>query len=288
MNLMRAGPGHHPPLLSKHCDARVKIKDEQFKSNPAVHPFQKPLYLLCSTTLLLGPISALAQDMPQPPAAVAVHATPEGAQGESATATVAVAANTTAVAATPPRNRTDAATTVALAALLPHLANNDTIPLMDRSALFAGDMNRALTGYDVSQSTLAAAEKAVTDKKTQVVLRRAMNLLGTPYRWGGARPGGFDCSGLVNYVFRTALGIQLPRVSRDMARHSGGELIKDRKEVRTGDLVFFGKAGRITHVGIVLDKGLFLHAPRTGKDVRMDSFSSGYWSHKFIQARRVL
>lgn len=177
---MRAGPGHHPPLLSKHCDARVKIKDEQFKSNPAVHPFQKPLYLLCSTTLLLGPISALAQDMPQLPAAVALHATPEGAQGESATATVAVAANTTAVAATPPRNRTDAATTVALAALLPHLANNDTIPLMDRSALFAGDMNRALTGYDVSQSTLAAAEKAVTDKKTQVVLRRAMNLLGTP------------------------------------------------------------------------------------------------------------
>ncbi|MGY4696782.1 C40 family peptidase [Xylella fastidiosa subsp. sandyi] len=277
---MRAGPGHHPPLLSKHCDARVKIKDEQFKSNPAVHPFQKPLYLLCSTTLLLGPISALAQDMTQLPATVALHATPEGAQGESATAT--------AVAATPPRNRTDAATTVALAALLPHLANNDTIPLMDRSALFTGDMNRALTGYDVSQSTLAAAEKAVTDKKTQVVLRRAMNLLGTPYRWGGARPGGFDCSGLVNYVFRTALGIQLPRVSRDMARHSGGELIKDRKEVRTGDLVFFGKAGRITHVGIVLDKGLFLHAPRTGKDVRMDSFSSGYWSHKFIQARRVL
>lgn len=51
---------------------------------------------------------------------------------------------------------------------------------MDRSALFTGDMNRALTGYDVSQSTLAAAEKAVTDKKTQVVLRRAMNLLGTP------------------------------------------------------------------------------------------------------------
>lgn len=279
---MRAGPGHHPPLLSEHCDARVKIKDEQFKSNPAVHPFQKPLYLLCSTTLLLGPISALAQDMTQLPATVALHATPEGAQGESATA------NTTAVAATPPRNRTDAATTVALAALLPHLANNDTIPLMDRSALFTGDMNRALTGYDVSQSTLAAAEKAVTDKKTQVVLRRAMNLLGTPYRWGGARPGGFDCSGLVNYVFRTALGIQLPRVSRDMARHSGGELIKDRKEVRTGDLVFFGKAGRITHVGIVLDKGLFLHAPRTGKDVRMDSFSSGYWSHKFIQARRVL
>ncbi|EWS77879.1 C40 family peptidase [Xylella taiwanensis] len=233
----------------------------------------------------MGAVPALAQDLAQdivqlPVAAAAVHVTPDVTE----TSSPAVVSP----AAVPPRNRADAAATVALAALLPHLANNDTIPLMDRSAMFAGDLNRALTGYDVSQSTLAAAEKAVTDKKTQVVLRHAMHLLGTPYRWGGTSLRGFDCSGLVNYVFRTALGIELPRVSRDMARHSGGELIKDRKEVRTGDLVFFGKAGRITHVGIVLDNGLFLHAPRTGKDVRMDSFASGYWSHKFIQARRVL
>ncbi|HHW4678095.1 MAG TPA: C40 family peptidase [Xylella sp.] len=253
----------------------MKIKHEQFKSSPAVHPFQK-LYLLCSTTLLLSALPALAQEMSKPPAAAAVHTTQEVTEAGPP-------------AAAPPRNRADAASTVALAALLPYLANNDTIPLMDRSAMFAGDLNRALTGYDVSQSTLAVAEKAVTDKKTQVILRRAMNLLGTRYQWGGDTPGkGFDCSGLVNYVFRTTLGIELPRVSRDMARHSGGELIKDRKEVRTGDLVFFGRKGRITHVGIVLDHGLFLHAPRTGKDVRLDSFASGYWSHKFIQARRVL
>lgn len=140
----------------------MKIKDEQFKSNPAVHPFQKPFYLLCSTTLLMGAVPALAQDLAQdivqlPVAAAAVHVTPDVTE----TSSPAVVSP----AAVPPRNRADAAATVALAALLPHLANNDTIPLMDRSAMFAGDLNRALTGYDVSQSTLAAAEKAVTDKR---------------------------------------------------------------------------------------------------------------------------
>ena len=231
-------------------------------STPLCRPSIK-LRVLCSAVLCLAALPALAQS--PPPAQ----------QDPSQTAAPAA------------RSRADAAATATLAALLPHLAGNDTIPLMDRSAMFAGDLSRLLANYDVSQSAVSAAEAAVGDSKVQVILKRAMTLLGTPYRWGGESPDGFDCSGLVGYVFKTALGIDLPRVSREMAHDGSGQVIKDRDSLNAGDLVFFGKRGRIDHVGIYVGDGRFLHAPRTGKDVQIDSLVSGYWSQKFLQARRV-
>ena len=98
---------------------------------------------------------------------------------------------------------------------------------------------------------------------------------------------GFDCSGLVGYVFRSALGIELPRVSREMAHDDNAELINDRTALAAGDLVFFGRKGRVDHVGIYVGDGRFLHAPSSGKDVRVDTLLSGYWGNKFMQARRV-
>ena len=117
-------------------------------------------------------------------------------------------------------------------------------------------------------------------------MKRALALLGTPYRWGGNSPdGGFDCSGLVGYVFRTALGIELPRVSTDMA-HNGEQV--DRGAMTAGDLVFFSRRGKhVDHVGIYLGNGQFVHAPRTGKDVEVANLAAGYWSQKFFHARRV-
>ncbi|WP_267117255.1 C40 family peptidase, partial [Xanthomonas sacchari] len=170
--------------------------------------------------------------------------------------------------------------------LLPHLAANDTIPLMDRSAMFAGDISRLLANYDVSQPVPREGVVPGGDK-VQSVLKRAMALLGTPYRWGGEDTEGFDCSGLVGYVFRTALGIELPRVSREMAREANAQLIKDRDALAPGDLVFFGRKGRVDHVGLYVGEGRFLHAPSRGKDVRVDTLTSGYWGEKFVQARRV-
>ena len=192
------------------------------------------------------------------------------------------------VAEAAPRSRADAAASATLAALLPHLAANDSIPLMDRSAMVAGDLSRLLANYDTSASGSIVVGGAEENSKIQSVLSRAMTLLGTPYRWGGSNPdSGFDCSGLVGYVFRTALGIELPRVSREMASDRKNELINDRTALTEGDLVFFGRKGRVDHVGIYVGEGRFLHAPSTGKDVRVDTLLSGYWGNKFMQARRV-
>ena len=192
-------------------------------------------------------------------------------------------------AAAPQRSRADAAASATLAALLPHLAANDTIPLMDRSAMVAGDLSRLLANYDTSSAANGSVVGTEADNgKVQSLLRRAMTLLGTPYRWGGSNPdSGFDCSGLVGYVFRSALGIELPRVSREMAHDNNAELINDRAALAAGDLVFFGRKGRVDHVGIYVGEGRFLHAPSTGKDVRVDTLLSGYWGNKFMQARRV-
>ena len=124
-----------------------------------------------------------------------------------------------------------------------------------------------------------------TSSRIKSVLQRAFSLLGTPYRWGGTSPDkGFDCSGLVGYVFRT-IGIDLPRVSRSMANE--GTAVADRTALAEGDLVFFGKRGRVDHVGIYIGEGKFLHAPRTGRDVTVSDLSSGYWSQKYLQARRL-
>ena len=133
----------------------------------------------------------------------------------------------------------------------------------------------------------APAAEAPKEGRIKGMLKRGLALLGTPYRWGGSTPeSGFDCSGLVGYVFRNTLGIELPRISRDMA--NVGELVRDRDALVEGDLVFFSRKGsRVDHVGIYLGNGQFLHSPRTGKDVEVASLATGYWSQKFLQARRV-
>jgi len=153
-----------------------------------------------------------------------------------------------------------------------------TAQLAQPEMLLASDINQ-LIAMDVDKPVQA-------DGRVEGLLKRALTLIGTPYRWGGSSPdSGFDCSGLVGYVFRTALGIDLPRVSRDMAQN--GERV-ERAALTAGDLVFFGRRGnRIDHVGIYLGDGRFVHAPRTGKDVMVSELDTGYWATRFKSARRV-
>lgn len=123
--------------------------------------------------------------------------------------------------------------------------------------------------------------------RANAVLMRAISLIGTPYRYGGNSPeGGFDCSGLVNYVYRDMLDLRLPRTSRDLAGWQGPRVAPER--LAAADLVFFGTRGNVTHVGIYVGAGRFVHAPSTGGTVRLDHLDGPYWRDHYSGARRVL
>lgn len=119
------------------------------------------------------------------------------------------------------------------------------------------------------------------------VLIRALGLVGTPYRWGGNTPeGGFDCSGLVGFVFLDAANVYLPRTTRDIARHSARTPPRDR--LAPADLVLFANRGQVFHIGIYVGEGRFVHAPSTGGTVRLDRLDNPYWSKHYAGARRLL
>ena len=114
------------------------------------------------------------------------------------------------------------------------------------------------------------------------LLRTATDLLGTPYRNGGATLDGFDCSGFVQYVFAQH-GVRVPRTVRRQA-----EVGARVREAAAGDLVFFNTEGRgPTHVGIALGPDRFIHAPSSRGVVRVEPFASAYWSSRFLEVRRV-
>ncbi|MGG5151428.1 MULTISPECIES: C40 family peptidase [Alcaligenes] len=114
----------------------------------------------------------------------------------------------------------------------------------------------------------------------------ALNFLGVKYSFGGDAPStGFDCSGLVSYVAEKSLGLKLPRQSKDIAKEG---ISVNRSELRKGDLVFFNTRGaRFSHVGIYLGDDKFVHAPRTGAVVRVESMQVGYWKKRYNGARRL-
>ena len=119
------------------------------------------------------------------------------------------------------------------------------------------------------------------------ILMRAMSLVGTPYSYGGNTPeGGFDCSGFVNYVYKDMLNLKLPRTSRALAKYQGPSISPNR--LNTGDLVFFGSAGNVSHVGIYVGDGRFVHAPSTGGTVRMDRLDGPYWVSHYTGSKRIL
>jgi len=129
---------------------------------------------------------------------------------------------------------------------------------------------------------------SMSPQQSSDVLSRAVNVLGTPYRWGGSSPSkGFDCSGLVKYAFNDIEEIDLPRTSNAMARGHGVKV--DRNDLKPGDLIFFNiKSRRVNHVAIYLGNDRFIHAPRTGKRVSIDTLNKPYWRSRYVVAKRVL
>ena len=117
-----------------------------------------------------------------------------------------------------------------------------------------------------------------------IAARTAERFVGIPYRWGGDNVvEGMDCSGFVRAVYNLC-GLSIPRTSRDQFK-AGDLIVKD--ELKDGDLVFFGaSADKISHVGIYVGEGRFVHAPRRGEDIRVTAVSDSYFEKRFVGARR--
>jgi cell wall-associated NlpC family hydrolase len=156
----------------------------------------------------------------------------------------------------------------------------------------AGNPHRKQPTFKSSHSSLAdlpaRAPSAASAGEANNILFRAIGLVGTPYHWGGNTPaGGFDCSGLVDYIYRSAAGIQLPRTSHDMASMDKRK-VRRMTQLASGDLVFFAINGGISHVGVYVGKGRFVHAPNSGGTVRLDDIDGPFWGDHFAYGRRVL
>ena len=132
----------------------------------------------------------------------------------------------------------------------------------------------------------AAAGCSSTPGKPQSVGERAALVaagqVGTPYRYGGSSPSGFDCSGLVHYSYAAA-GINVPRTTA--GQWAQLRAVADR-DLRTGDLLFFNIEGKMSHVGVYLGDGRFVHAPSTGRTVSIESLGSDFYRKAFIRAGR--
>lgn len=118
------------------------------------------------------------------------------------------------------------------------------------------------------------------------LLLRALSLVGAPYKYGGRSPDtGFDCSGLVHYLFSEVRGVALPRRAQEMSRV--GDTV-GRHELAPGDLVFFDTLREpFSHVGIYLGNHRFVHAPSSGGRVEVVAMTDRYWARRYNGARRV-
>lgn len=162
-------------------------------------------------------------------------------------------------------------------------------PAAAQVASAPGDADTDNQADDDDDSLVAAATAKlaghVDGHARESLLAFAMKLRDIRYHRGGRAPStGFDCSGFVRYVFMHSIGLDLP--TNSASQFLAGLKVK-RNEMKTGDLVFFRTRGKaISHVGIYIDNGQFIHSPSAGKTVRVDSLNEAYWAQHFVGAKR--
>lgn len=169
-----------------------------------------------------------------------------------------------------PLNRLSLSLSLAFIITLILCCGSKPVSHRDHSEIQQTPKNDALPVYGDDLGTLAAS--------------LASRQIGVPYRYGGNSPSGFDCSGLVYYVYGK-LGVDLPRKSREMA--SVGQQVPVHA-LLPGDLVFFrvNKPG-VSHVGIYIGNDKFVHATKSGDPVRKDSIANPWWRERFVVGRRL-
>ncbi|MGH2574471.1 MAG: C40 family peptidase [Ignavibacteria bacterium] len=152
----------------------------------------------------------------------------------------------------------------------------------------------SLTGIEkkslINQSSLETltnivSEYANSSEYRDNVMTKIIELINTPYLWGGTTTNGIDCSAFVMTVFKRALDINLPRTS--IVQSTVGEEV-NREDLKFGDLVFFNTLGRrISHVGIYLGESVFAHSSSNG-GVKTNYLTEGYYDSRYVTARRVI
>jgi cell wall-associated NlpC family hydrolase len=155
-------------------------------------------------------------------------------------------------------------------------------------AVLASSVNTALAAEQVRKTDeLQTSFFERYTNAAQDVILQGLKLVGVRYRLGGNdEDSGLDCSGFVRLAFKDGIGASLPRTAREMSEV--GEQI-DSSQLKPGDLVFFNTMRRaFSHVGIYLGDNHFMHAPRTGAEVRVESMASSYWVKRYNGARRIL
>lgn len=144
----------------------------------------------------------------------------------------------------------------------------------------AGAVHWSRAEPDARAAQPVAAPKGVGDR----VVQTAATLVGAPYRYGGASPQGFDCSGLVHFSYRRA-GVRVPRTTRDLYRRAQPIAMASLKP---GDLLFFYFDNKIGHVAIYSGDNQFIHAPSSGKYVARGSLDDQFWRERLVSAGRLL
>ncbi|WP_025857331.1 C40 family peptidase [Pseudomonas sp. CHM02] len=153
--------------------------------------------------------------------------------------------------------------------------------------LFIASLSFALSSASANLQSHASFTASLKEASINDVIDRAHELLGTPYKWGGTSADqGFDCSSFLVYLFKTEANIQIPRTTAAMHRSTAATV--QRSALKPGDAVFFKGNGRgqVSHVGLYIGGGQFIHSPRTGKHIRIDSLSNSYWNRHYTTAKR--
>jgi len=160
--------------------------------------------------------------------------------------------------------------------------NGDWLKIKQKKKKNSGSNSSGEESNDSSSDVPASSSSSV-----QSVLNLAYSKQGLPYVWGAEGPNSFDCSGFTKYVFKNSVGVSIPRTSKEQANF--GQTVS-KSNLQPGDMVFFTTdgSGQVSHVGIYVGGGSMIHAPSSGKNIKVTSIESSYYTQRFVTAKRVL